>query len=64
MGHSFGGSGGSVHVMDVGLDEVIEKMEGMTIINGQLIDQVTFTMKNTPRNRDALLGRMERCLCS
>ncbi|XP_064384213.1 uncharacterized protein LOC135333198 [Halichondria panicea] len=44
-GPSFGGTEGSSHVMVVGLDEVIEKMEGMTKL--ELIDQVTFTMRNT-----------------
>ena len=44
-GPSFGGTEGSSHVMVVGLDKVIEKMEGMT--NLELIDQVTFTMRNT-----------------
>ena len=42
---TFGGTGGSLHVVDVGADEVIIKMEGKT--NGMLIDQLTFTMKNT-----------------
>ena len=44
-GPTFGGTGGSPQVMDVGADEVIVKMEGKT--NGKLIDQLTFTMKNT-----------------
>ena len=44
-GPRLGGTGGSPYVMDVGMDEVIVKMEGRT--NGQLVDQLTFTMKNT-----------------
>ena len=44
-GPRLGGEGGSPYIMDVGMDEVIVKMEGKT--NGQLIDQLTFTMRNT-----------------
>ena len=43
-GPVFGGGGGSPQVADVGRDEVIVKVEGKT--NGQLVDQLTFTVKN------------------